>query len=144
MSSAFSLLWYQKRYSLWKPLLYTNESEKVREWLMKIVLLSWTLWMVLGHWGPQTILGKQCIWTALLYSLAELYSAILASASIEGCLKKKLWKLPLLFIVGILGRSWSGTKGTLLIALLWTATGDTSFRFQCQEELCHFWATGRF
>lgn len=74
--------------------------------------------MVSGHWGPQNILGKQCIWTAVLYSLAELYSAILASASIEGYLKKKLWKLPLLFIVGILGRSWSGTKGTLLIALL--------------------------
>lgn len=45
--------------------------------------------MVSGHWGPQNILGKQCIWTVLLYSLAELYSAILASASIEAYLKKK-------------------------------------------------------
>lgn len=30
------------------------------------------------------------------------------------------------------------------IAFSRAAGGDSSFRFQCQEELCHFWATGRF
>lgn len=96
-------------------------------------------------WDAQTGPGERCIWTALCYFPAELYSAILASACSKGCCEKQLWELALLFRVGIgggaglrrAGRAW-GSRPFM------SDHRGHSFGFQCQEELGHLWATGRF
>lgn len=123
--------------------MYTNEIEKGWEWLgiiMKIVLSSWIPWKVSGPWSPQTILGEHYIWTALSLLLLNYTVLFWLRHALRDALRKSSESLLCCLHFGE-ELVWY-EEGIAHCPFMSSHRGH--FGFQCWEELCHVWATGRF